>query len=256
MIIINEYNYVKEIMESNKIPDKMSIKKLMLYIAKYYFDGSRNWKEYRSFIFERIKEFDLPQTYQEYKYNSYLEDICKRLLSGDLSHSLKKVEFVNIYKSEISNIDKCDNDKQKKLLFTLYVLAKVADNNGWVNYDLKDIFQLANITATIQDRVLLMHELYKKGLIQQSKRNDKNGYKIELGLNNEEIALTVNLFENIGNQYIAKFKPGCKMCECCGKLFKIKSHMDFSSKYCKQCAYKINLEKQKDRDLNKILKKS
>ena len=186
MIIINEYNYVKEIMESNKIPDKMSIKKLMLYIAKYYFDDSRNWKEYRSFIFERIKEFDLPQTYQEYKYNSYLEDICKRLLSGDLSNNLKKVESVNIYKSEISNVDKCDNDKQKKLLFTLYVLAKVADNNGWVNYDLKDIFQLANITATIQDRVLLMHELYKKGLIQQSKRNDKNGYKVELGLDKDD----------------------------------------------------------------------
>lgn len=247
MIVINEYEYVRKIMESNTIPDNMSIKKLLLYIAKYYYNENFGIKEYKDFIFNKVNEFNLPQNYyQEYKYISYVENICKKLLSKELSYQLRKVESVNIYKSEINIIEKCNNDKEKKVLFTLYVLAKTVDNDGWVNYELKDIFSLANVTATIKDRALLIHDIYKDGLLQQTHKNDKLGYKVELGSDDEEIIITINSFENIGNQYIAKFKPGWKMCECCGKLFKIKIDEGRPKKYCKQCAYKIKLKQVND----------
>ena len=247
MIIFNEYKYVENMIDTHIVPDGMSVKRVLRYLAKYYYDESFTVKEYKEFIFEQVKEFNFSGIfYQEYKYDSYLKNLCEKLLSGEISHQLRDIESVDIYQSEIDIIKKCENDKQKKLLFTLYVLAKINNTNGWVNYDLKDICSLANVTATITDRSLLIYELYKNGLLDQNNRIDKLGYKVELGSPDEKVVLTISSFKNIGNQYIANFKPGWKMCECCGKLFKIKSKHDGSSKYCKQCAKNIFNEQCKN----------
>ena len=244
MIIINEYDYVKHIIETKNIPKDMSNQRLLTYIAKYYFDQSFSIQDYKNCIFEEMKKFNLPLNYyQEYKYDSYVKGLCEKLLSGEISHELRAVNSVNIYHSELDIINQGENDKERKLLFTLYVLAKInGTDSGWVNNETRDIFSLANVTATTTDRALLIHKLYKMGLIGQNHKNDKLGYKVELGSSDETVAVIITSFENIGNQYIANFKPGWKMCECCGKLFKIKSNKDFSSKYCKQCAEKITRE--------------
>ena len=244
MIIINEYDYVKQILELKVIPKGVSNKRLLLYIAKYYFNPEYSVKEMQSLIFEKMAEFKLnPEVYQEYKYETYIKGICEKLLSNEMSCEFRKVESVELYQSELDIINQGETDKEKKLLFTLFVLAKVnGTNSGWVNNEIKDVFQLANVTATIKDRALLLHKLYKAGLIGQSMRNDKLGYKVELGNNNETVVLVVDSFENIGNQYIANFKDGWKMCECCGKLFKVKSNEGRPGKYCKQCGYQIKLE--------------
>ena len=137
------------------------------------------------------------------------------------------------------------------ILFTLFVLAKVNGNNsGWVNNEIKDIFQLANITATIKERASMIYKLYKAGLIGQSQKIDNLSLKVELGQNDELVVLTIDSFENIGNQYISNFKHGWKMCECCGKLFKIKSKT-CPPKYCKTCAYDIKLKQVNECKLRK-----
>lgn len=241
MIIINEYQYAKDIMDSLKVPENMSVKELLRYIAKYYYQEDYTTKEYMEIIFDKIREFNLSSSkYQEYKYENYVKNMCVKLLSGDMSHILRDIKSVCIYESEIEIINKCENDKQKKLLFTLYVLAKINNSNGWVNYELKDVFSLANVTATIEDRCMLIHDLYKNGLIQQTYKVDSQGCKVELGSADENVAVSINSFVNIGNQYISLFKPGWKMCECCGKLFKVKGS---NSKYCKACARAKELEK-------------
>lgn len=244
MIIINEYDYVKGIMDSREVPKDVSNKRLLTYIAKYYFLPDRSVDEFKTFVFDEMKKFNLPlNNYQEYKYDSYVKSLCEKLLSNEMSSELKNVSSVDIYESELVVIQKGENDKERKLLFTLFVLAKINGNNtGWVNNETKDIFGLANITASTNDRALLIHKLYKSGLISQNHKNDKLGYKVELGSCDEPIILTLTSFDNIGNQYIANFKQGWKMCECCGKLFKVKSKYDGSSKYCKQCAEKITRE--------------
>ena len=244
MIIINEYDYVRQILEAKVIPKGVSNKRVLLYIAKYYFNPLYSIEEMKSLIFKKMSEFNLPANYyQEYKYDTYVKGICEKLLSKELSSEFRKVSSVDLYQSELDVINEGETDKEKKILFTLFVLAKInGTNSGWVNNEIKDIFQLANVTATIKERALLLHKLYKAGLIGQSKKNDKLGYKVELGKADDSIVLAINSFENIGNQYIANFKDGWKMCMCCGKLFKVKSDMDHSSKYCKQCAHKIKLE--------------
>lgn len=243
MIIINEYDYVQQILETKVIPKGVSNKRVLLYIAKNYYNPLYSVEEMKTLVFKKMSEFNLDsKLYQEYKYDSYVKKICEKLLTKELSSEFRKVKSVNLYQSELDIINNGETDKERKLLFTLFILAKVnGTNSGWVNNEIKDIFQLANITATIKERALLLHKLYKAELIGQNRKNDKLGYKVELGKDDEPIVLVIDSFENIGNQYIANFKPGWKMCKCCGKLFKIKSNEGRPPKYCKQCAYKIKL---------------
>ena len=242
MIIINEYEYAKQILETKVIPKNVSNKRVLLYIAKYYYKPEYSVNEMKQIVFNKMSEFNLSiEQYQEYKYDTYVKNVCEKLLNGELSSEFRKVESVNIYQSELDIINKCETDKEKKLLFTLFVLAKVNGNNsGWVNNEIKDIFQLANITATIKERGSMIYKLYKAGLVGQSQKIDNLSLKVELGQSDELVVLTIDSFENIGNQYISNFKSGWKMCGCCGKLFKIKGT---NSKYCKTCAREKELEK-------------
>ena len=243
MIIINEYEYAKQILESRIIPKNVSNKRVLLYIAKYYYKPEYSINEMKQLVFNKMSEFNLSiEQYQEYKYDTYVKDICEKLLKQELSYEFRKVDSVNIYQSELDIINKCETDKEKKLLFTLFVLAKVNGNkSGWINNEIKDIFQLANITATIKERASMIYKLYKSGLIDQSQKIDNLSLKVDLGIPDDKIVLIINSFENIGNQYVANFKTGWKMCECCGKLFKVKSKT-YPPKYCKSCAYDIKLQ--------------
>lgn len=244
MIIIDEYDYVKQILENKVIPKGVSNRRVLLYIAKYYFDACLSVQDMKSLVFQKMQDFNLPANYyQEYKYESYVKDICEKLAKNEMSPNFRKTGSVNLYQSEIEIVNQGENDKEKKLLFTLYVLAKINEtNSGWVNNELKDIFQLANITATIKERAGIVYRLCHADLIYQSNRIDNLNIKVKLGDPTEQIVLVINSFENIGNQYIANFKPGWKMCQRCGKLFKTKSNEGRPGKYCKQCAYKIKLE--------------
>jgi hypothetical protein len=248
VIIINEYEYVKQILETKVIPKGVSNKRILLYIAKYYYNENLTVSEMRDFIFCKMNEFNLkPEVYQEYKYATYVKGICEKLLARELSSDFRKVESVNLYQSELDIINQGKNNKERKLLFTLFILAKAnGSNSGWVNNELKDIFQLSNITATIKERAAMVYKLYTAGLLNQSHKIDNLSLKVELGSDEEPVVLVVNSFANIGNQYIANFKDGWKMCKYCGKLFKIKNTIGNPQKYCKTCAKEINREKSKE----------
>ena len=45
---------------------------------------------------------------------------------------------------------------------------------------------------------------------------------------------------------MAFIKDDFKLCECCGKLIKIKSKDGRPPKYCKKCAYDIKLQKNNE----------
>lgn len=247
MIIVNELEYVKQILENKIIPKGVSNRRVLLYIAKYYYQDGMSVAEFKDMVFAKMDEFQLNiKFYQKYKHDSYVKDICEKIISGEISTQFRDITSVDIYQSELDIIQQGENDRERKVLFTLFVLAKInMSGTGWVNNELKDIFQMANVTATIKDRALMMYGLYGRGLVGQNHKTDKLGYKVQLGSNDEPIVTTVTSFENLGNQYIATFKDGWKMCEVCGKLYKVKSDMDFSSKYCKQCSYNIKLQKNK-----------
>ena len=51
--------------------------------------------------------------------------------------------------------------------------------------------------------------------------------------------------KNLGNQLMSYLKDGYKQCTNCGKLIKIKSKFDSSTKYCDNCAKEIKNEQNK-----------
>lgn len=248
MILTNEKKYFEQIMESHIVPIEVSCKRLLLYIAKYYYDPVLTLRDYKNLVLKKMAEFDLsPCWYQEYMYEKYIEKICSKLLDGELSHEFKSIQSVNLYQSEYNTIQSASTDKERKILFTLYILAKINNANGWINYELKDIFKMANVTASERDRLHLMYKLYKSDLIDQNHRNDSLGYKVTLGTTDESIVLVVSDFTNLGNQYIANFKDGWGMCAECSKLFKKKTKTGRTRMYCKACAIDIDREKAKER---------
>ena len=130
-------------------------------------------------------------------------------------------------------------------MFTMYVLAKInLVPSGWVNYNLKEVFECADLKMTKQKCHRFIHDLYKQGLIQLNEYPDRRGYKVELQNDVDDIAITISSFDHIGRQYLNKYKDGWMMCKRCGKMIKIKAP---NQKYCKKCGEYIKAEEDKRR---------
>ena len=242
-LIINEYQYIQDIIKSRKKPEHMSIRSLIRYLIRYYFSGYENktCKEFQRFILNELKLFNFSIIeYQEYQYANYVLNMCRKYKKGDLDIKLRDFDTVDITKAEIKKIRQCDDEKEQKVLFTIYTLAKISVNpSGWVNYSIQEIFKRANVTLKAIERYQLIHKLYKNGFIELNRLITKHGYKVDLKPKSHT-EITVKDFNHIGNTFLGKYKEGWMMCECCGKMVKKKSNRQ---KYCTSCAKKINIIK-------------
>ena len=210
-------------MASKQKPDDLTMGYFITLIAKYYYSNDFDSQRLSEIVKTKLLEFDL-FNYQEYKYHNKIINICNGLYNGEIIIDFKERDYIPIYENEINLINGLKNDRQKKLMFTFFVVARYMDCDGWINKKnskgISEVFKLANVTLTSEKRNELLHELYIGGYISFGKKVD-------------------NL--NI-NQYIGNFKKGYKQCVCCGKKIKVKSNKDYSSKYCSKCAYQTKLK--------------
>ena len=58
--------------------------------------------------------------------------------------------------------------------------------------------------------------------------------------------------QNLGNLFLSYIKPNYKQCERCGKLVKIKSKNDHSTKYCNKSGYEVKLSQNNGYYHNKV----
>lgn len=240
-------------MVAKKKPDALSMGYFITLIAKYYFSDELDTEQLSNIVKEKILTFDL-ENYQEYKYHNKIMSTCEGLFNNSIDRTFKEREYIPIYENELNFISSLPNDKQKKLMFTFFAVARYMDCDGWINKktskDISEVFKLANITLTSDKRNELLHELYTNGYITFGKKVNNLNIKVSL-YNSGEIGYKVKEFSNIGNQYVGNFKKGYKQCKSCGKNYRIKSENDFSSKYCQKCA------KEKHKQVNRIcMKKS
>lgn len=214
-------------------------------IAKYYYPDSIDIEELSRIVKDRILEFNL-EFYQEYKYHNKIMSVCAEIFSSDVKAEFKEREYIPIYEEEIELIETLKNDRQKKLMFTLFAIARYMECEGWINKktskDISEVFKLANITLTSDKRCELLHELYTDGLIFFSKKVDNLNIRVDLAQDGE-IAYKLTDFKNIGNQYIGNFKKGYKQCKVCGTTFKINPAAKKIQHYCKKCAEIVDREK-------------
>ena len=228
-------------MASKKKPDDLSMGYFITLIAKYYLSDEIDAESLSKIVKEKVLEFDL-ENYQEYKYHNKIMKICTSLFDESTDKNFREQEYIPIYENELKLIQSLPNDRQKKLMFTFFALARYMNCDGWINKKtskgISEAFKLANVTLTSDKRNELLHELYSNGYISLSKKVNNLNIKVQLD-DSGEVVYKVKDFNNLGNQYIGNFKKGYKQCKCCGKKIKIQGT---NHKYCQKCSKEIESE--------------
>jgi hypothetical protein len=245
--ILNEKKYVEDIINSSTMPEKMSVNMMITYLTKYYYINSSSVSEVVEKVCNQMDKFNIDiRYYQEYKCKNRVEKIYKAIVDGKVE-LLKECSNIPLYKSEYDKIMACENDKEKKFLFTIYILARYTDRYGWVYNPRNEMFKLANISSTTKGYKEIIFNLLRSGYIKNTNKVDDVKIGVDLGDTSEDIVLEVSGINNLGNQFMAFIKDGYKLCEVCGRLIKIKSLKDQRSKYCKKCAEEVDRNKAKER---------
>jgi hypothetical protein len=240
--IMNEKNYVEELIDSSVLPEGLTPNVAIGYLTKYYCEQGYTLEDTIQKVCEKMNSFNLDiLQYQEYQAAARARRYFNAHSSGKTA-SLRNYDTVKLYKSEYNKIMMCETDRQKKVLFTLYVLARFTDRYGWVYQTESDIFKLANVSSSIKERCAILGYLIGNGFAKETKKVNDLKIGVELSDGNEDVVLEVSKVDKLGNQIMAHIKDGYKICEVCGKLIKIKGA---NSKYCEKCAREKELETQR-----------
>lgn len=246
MYILNEKEYIRKVLVSDKKPEDLSLGYLIALIAKYYYDNEKSLDDLINTVKQKLLDFKLAG-YQEYRYANKIQKTCSDIYNDPEKSKLKELECIPIYESEITTISSLPNDRQKKFLFTLYVLARYMNTDGWINKkdskSLSEVFRLANISLTNDKKNELLYEMRNSGYIRFGKKVNNLNIQVEL-VPEGEIVYKLKDFTNIGNQYIGNFKKGYKQCKKCGKKIKDTAK---NKLYCSDCAKEVDKNKAKER---------
>ena len=239
--ILNEKKYVEDIINASTLPEKMSANSMITYLTKYYYDKYDSTIDVVTAVCDQMKKFNLDvRVYQEYKGKARATKICNAISDGKLD-LLKEYTSIPLYKSEYEKIMSCENDREKKFLFTLYIVARYTDRYGWVYNPKNELFKLANVSSTTKGYKEIIYNLLHNGLIRNTKKVDDVKIGVELANTSEEVVFEINKMSSLGNQFMAHIKDGYKLCECCDKLIKVKSKTK-PSRYCNKCKQEKELE--------------
>ena len=223
MIIANEKKYVEDILRDGYKPSNMSVKNLIRYIARYYYEKFRdeNLNAYIRYVLDVVGMMHMSLLeYQEYRFAEYARQYCKRLRNGDFPYELREVSEISLTEDELNIINKAVYRKERKVLFALYALAKIySPALGWINCSEADIFKCANVHATYKEKLQILHALYNDGLIEINHMIDKSGYRVEL-MPDSPIAFKTKELKDFGKQYLLLTNKSLRVCPVCGKLYK------------------------------------
>jgi len=256
MYILDERTYAEEIINANVKPSNVSVMNLVNLLAIYYVNKFDVQSEFIQFIFQRTKDFSVDY-YEEYIYASKIKEVCKAIFKNPELHEFKKIPYVPVSREEISVVNNLKTMKEKKVMFTLFAMSRYENCNGWINKKdssgWSEIFKIANVSGTMEANILVLHHLYKQGLINPAKMIDNLNLQVVMhdcgnddlsipDVDDADIAYRIIDFKNLGYQYVVNFVDGYRACEHCGRPFKISAKANMR-KYCKYCAKEVDREK-------------
>lgn len=234
MIILNEKEYAENCLR-NGLMDLNPLNTLSI-IAKYYYHcfGYRK-KKIISLLIDYLSKY-----YPRYELNeSSWKGSIVRIAANAGSFKLFEISGVKIKKAEIETILGLKNKVLERLAFTMLCIAKLNNiknpkNNGWVNTDSKEIFNYARISCKAIEREVKIGQLWKKGLLEFSKRNDNLNCRVTFINDDSEEELFVYDFRELGYEYLLYKGSNFIRCADCGVL--TRGNKAGTKKYCKDCA--------------------
>lgn len=247
-IIMNEYTYAenlvnKQDLKVSDLGDKPSA--TLNLLARYYRELGKSDEQ----IKELLNDFLHKCLKDRYKESKWIDSIFYQVLKSK-KYTLKKVDKVDVTKSEIDMIREVKGKSRQKVLFTLLVLAKYYNsisekNKNWTNLEYKKIFKLANVQLSIQNQALMINDLYNCGFVNVSKNVGKPNIQVNFIDNESEIALTITRLKDLGKEYLLFCGEDYIRCEECG--LPIKKSKNGKSKYCQVCAEIVDRNKARQR---------
>lgn len=240
-LILNEKKYIEKIIKESKLPNTITPNAMITCLTKYYYEKNIPLNELNDLVCSQMKNFNLGvEQYQEYKAKIRIKRVYNDIVNNK-TFLLKEYDYIPLYKSEYEKIMLCENDRERKLLFTIYILARYTNKYGWVYYSENDIYKLANVSHTNKNKSDIISKLISDGFVKDTKKVNDLKIGVDLSNGDEDVILKVSELSYLGNQFIAFVKPGYKVCVGCGKLIKIKSKTN-TPKYCNSCAYNTKLK--------------
>lgn len=251
-IILDEHLWAQEMIENNDLGKKPF--ETLSRVARYYIDQGYNKSSTRKLLDTFILRCDTNASLPKWS------DTIDRALSRALKYEAIIIDSIHITKTEMETIDKINGVIEKRLAFTLLCLSKYWDivnprMDHWVCTPDNEIMKLANIEVGVRRQCALYHELWKEGLIQFSKNVGNTTIRVLFGDDNEDIAMSITDFRNLGYQY-QNFKGefyGKRYFKCaeCGIIDKYKDpKRGLKQKYCRDCAVKVKTRQS----VNSIMK--
>lgn len=87
MYILNEKEYIREILASGTKPDHISNGYLITLITKYYFDKDKDLNVLIDIVKQKMIDFNI-EGYQEYRYANKIKKTCIELYESESTKSL------------------------------------------------------------------------------------------------------------------------------------------------------------------------
>lgn len=253
-IALNEVKWAESVLERGEVGNKPT--STLFLLGKYYrqkkgLNKTDTIHELNKFMEKNYKN------YNHALWEESIEDIAKKAIK----YPLREIDFIGITKKELDTIGLIKNIKFQKLLFTMLCYAKLYNtisptNNGWINADIQEIYNVARVTVKHRaDKYLFLNDLEKTNLISFSSKNDNLNIKVNFVDQDIDYVLLISDYRELGYEYLNYIGHGCfTRCQHCNRLIRKKSKKDFSTKYCNDCAKHVKNEQNKRyyREKNKI----
>lgn len=218
MILFNEKKYIEEMVKTNskEMASNLRLGQLVYLLTLYYYETEKDETLLYSIVIDKLNELDIKCN----NLNKIVLNIIK-IVTNDIK-ILKDQDKVVLYQSEVDYINQLKSQTERKILATLFVLARWNNNDGWTNvgFTVSDIKKYADISSYTKAQMNnCLYQLVSQNMIVLSKNPKFLRYQVKLTANtNEKVACTFKQFEHIGNSFIAQTVEGYDLCRTCGNL--------------------------------------
>lgn len=240
-IVINEYKWAENAIKNKTLRDKPF--ESLVRIARYYIYNSKDKKEVRDLLKKYIVSCgDSSQA-------SSLENKIDLIMSCAEKRSIYMIDRIDITVSEIDKIKQIKSVQEQRLAFTLLCISKFftitnPKTDHWVPTPDNEIMKMANVNTSIKRQSSMYAHLRDIGMVRFSNKVDNLSVQVLFCSDDDEIALSITDFRNIGDQYMNYINGGYYFCDNCGIICKRNKKSDRAQKYCVDCALKIHMKQK------------
>ena len=237
-VVLNEREWAEHAIATRELGKKPG--ETLGRIARYYYQcGGYKKKDIRG----KLEDF-LLQCNPDVILLKW-ENIIDRVVRSAGKYPLIELDGVDVTQSELDAISVLSGAQIQRIAFTLLCVAKYwnsarKENNDWVNVPDREILKMANVSTSVQRQNGMFHELKNAGLIRFGRRVDNLNIRVLFIDNDSPVALHIDDFRNLGNQYMLYSGGPYFKCEHCGLAIRKKNN---AHRYCPDCASEMYIQK-------------